>query len=587
VPNALSRPLSRWLRARLTWQPLEYVLAVDVDGDLASDFDLDLSRIFVLLWAVAFIVTLTERMLSRLLASQRPARARLAAVSVQNTPLWFLATLLHTIAWWLVQPTSLASLFIIAQQWTRYGQVRSIGPTVVFAMIEIGTIVAAQLAARAAEVRINSRTVLRGERGSSSPSSSPSSSSSSGSGDAGGSFLPPACRPMDVAPSQRQMLRIGDFVRLSPGDESPATVLLIGAVVHPGSNAIETKDSESGRPLKFVVSTAGLDGETSGKERSFAGWPPDRALLVGDDNIDPSSSSSSGEDVAAAVARTLELPASLRGQAGGPTADAHLGTKPNVVRHGARITDTAPWDVWGLIIGFNGAGSGGRDADELTSEMGALEAFLQWVARLHVALLVGYTAASVSIAVFGRGREFNVDLVVELLLANNVALLMTLSAVTGVVIWMLHRDFDRAEALDTRSKHALVALTEAIAQARAHERSASTGRRRIAGIHFTDKTGTITRNEMLLQGSVPLCGVVPGQELAFFQRGGDDHAKKPFGTLVENDDLDNSVLAAIHVALTSNSPLSPNLEPEEQAYSVGLGVVLLDVDTHVSGLLHV
>lgn len=90
--------------------------------------------------------------------------------------------------------------------------------------------------------------------------------------------------------------------------------------------------------------------------------------------------------------------------------------------------------------------------------------------------------------------------------------------------------------------------------------------RAIAGVHLSDKTGTLTRNKMVLLGSVRLAtGGVAGVK----------------NTVVPNSDSSaaTEALVRLHVAATSNTPRAPNLEPEEQAYSQGLGVQLLAVDT--------
>lgn len=434
-----------------------------------------------------------------------------------------------------------------------------------------------QLMLRAAEARINGRRVLRGSD--------------------------PA-HPEEAREVARQLLRVGDCVILQPGDEVPGTMIPLGALTRwnpddvgqGGVGAVSGKSSESpcglatrepadsasgaGERITFVINTVSIDGETAGKERSFVGWPPRISAVEG---------GARGAAVAAALESAdfetlaLELAAvyglATHGGAGPATGDAELSKEPSVVRQGARIGLTAPYPVWGLLIGFNGASSAsaepGEKGDVDTLQVGALEAFLSKVSAVHVAILIVYTMCSVFVAWSAFGRTVDMDLVVELLLANNVALTMTLSAIMGSVVWLLHREFSTEGAVDslsTAGKHALIAFTEGMARAQSKQSA-----RRIVGIHMTDKTGTITRNKMKLCGSVPICGCLPGGELTL-----PPAAKETpggFEVVAVDDDERNAAVVALHIAVTSNTPRAPNLEPEEQAYSVGLGVAIERVDT--------
>ena len=57
-----------------------------------------------------------------------------------------------------------------------------------------------------------------------------------------------------------------------------------------------------------------------------------------------------------------------------------------------------------------------------------------------------------------------------------------------------------------------------------------------------------------------------------------------WGSWVDNDDVDvNAAVLAFHMATTQNTDIAPNLEPEEQAYTLGLGARITAVDAHGSG----
>ncbi len=120
-------------------------------------------------------------------------------------------------------------------------------------------------------------------------------------------------------------------------------------------------------------------------------------------------------------------------------------------------------------------------------------------------------------ALFFRGVDaLTPHFFVEMLLANNVALVITLPSLMGIVVWLLHREFagDAVHSMDSTAKHALIAFIEGMARARqqqatagassdaapdttgAHTTGAHANHASLLGIHMTDKTGTITRNKM-------------------------------------------------------------------------------------------
>eukprot|EP01013_Petalomonas_cantuscygni_P030442 TRINITY_DN56403_c0_g1_i1.p1 TRINITY_DN56403_c0_g1~~TRINITY_DN56403_c0_g1_i1.p1 ORF type:complete len:2466 (+),score=211.23 TRINITY_DN56403_c0_g1_i1:126-7523(+) len=146
----------------------------------------------------------TERAVSFHLRVLKPARAQRALIALGPLPLWVLATALKVSLWWLWRVTSMASLGICFFQWKFFRQVRTVIPTVLFAVVEAGGVMITQVRARQAEFELNTRRVLRGVD---------------------------ALRPLSAQWVDREDLRVGDCVALFPGDDAPGTVVILSPLV--------------------------------------------------------------------------------------------------------------------------------------------------------------------------------------------------------------------------------------------------------------------------------------------------------------------------------------------------------------------
>ncbi len=155
------------------------------------------------------------------------------------------------------------------------------------------------------------------------------------------------------------------------------------------------------QPLKFVVSTVSIDGESAGRPRIVAGWPLTSSMVS-----EPTLRAQLETAVAArrfgaaalVVAKALGLRSSSGGDpdgaAGAASADACLTKHPHAVRQGSRLGDRTPLPVWSLLVGFNSNGSGavsgsGERGDAGMLQASALEHYIGWVSRLHVGLFLG------------------------------------------------------------------------------------------------------------------------------------------------------------------------------------------------------
>lgn len=247
-----------------------------------------------------------------------------------------------------------------------------------------------------------------------------------------------------------------------------------------------------------------------------------------------------------------------------------------------------------------------------------------------------YTALSVAAAVVIYHRPLTTSLVIELFLVNNVCLPMTLATVLGVVLQCLPYTDATVPGLAMQAKRAVVSFAERAAASdssvlaravrkrltRMRERRQSltwksllpcgkSGKSRssasapsaklIRGVHLTDKTGTLTRNVMRLYGSIALkpadgadtnaagtsadataSGAGAGAGAGAQGASRAEASGRP-STFVHNTTVDEGQrwVARLLTAVTTNTPRAPNLVPEEQAYSVGLGTTLVSV--HADG----
>jgi hypothetical protein len=461
---------------------------------------------------IAFsIVTAAAHLFERVLAwhveANRPARIRRAQLALESDLLWFLATAVKILIWWLWRITSLTSIAICILQFCLFRQIRTLIPTAVFAAVEMGGMLVSEIQSRRAETLLNKRLVTTID------------------GD-----------PLSLEPKSKaswEDLQVGTTIIVGPGMEAPGTLLLIQPLRRQGQATARSQ---------VAVNTVSIDGETAERVKNCLLGSGESGSLL--ETI--TEAIERGSNPGLVVAEALKL------HSRGYSADKHLTRHPLIVRQGARLAESASNPVTGLVIGFNRPKQSSRSN-------GAVDHFLARLSQRHTHLLAGFTAITVLCcwALFGVSPLGRPKLVLELALANNVCLLMTLVSISGAVLELLLTTIPGL-SFGLEGKRALIALSEGFARAQARFGDGS-----ILGVHLSDKTGTITRNEMSLQATVEPRSTVTA----------DWHFVAP-----DAETAANGTLSRLHVAITTNTPESPQVVPEEAAYSRGLGVKILSIE---------
>eukprot|EP01062_Namystynia_karyoxenos_P055191 TRINITY_DN45927_c0_g1_i1.p1 TRINITY_DN45927_c0_g1~~TRINITY_DN45927_c0_g1_i1.p1 ORF type:complete len:1227 (+),score=321.99 TRINITY_DN45927_c0_g1_i1:73-3681(+) len=445
------------------------------------------------------------------------SRQHLTACSFRPAWLWYPTTLFDILAAYLYRVSTLAQLAVCAAQWEYFGQVRSVPPTLLFFSIELVQLMAEQVTLRRKQHRVNDApvTVLAG--------------------------------PTEAV-TRRGRLRLGQRVLLRPGESAPAALLLDSVVTERG-NLLRAASGGGAPPI--VINTAATDGETGDRVRYVGGGGPVPR--------ETSSRRTLGRFVlhAAWEAVVWLVMGTVRHHGDGEVGDAHLAAHPGVVRQGARLVSAASAAVpdgvavWGEVIGF-----ARRAAPPRAPHL--VDCWAQQVTQFFVFLAAAAAAVSALLGAALFGRPLDWGFAVQCALMVQVAVPMTLATMLATVLALIDPAHQGALLrVGHDGKKSLVAFAERQGAAAA----AAPRAEQLRGVHLTDKTGTLTANEMVLTGCVPLGSPDPVRAAE------QEHSPGAWDALYE-----------AHMATTANTPQARRLEPEEAAYSEGLGVILQSID---------
>eukprot|EP00048_Salpingoeca_helianthica_P004824 m.81369 g.81369 ORF g.81369 m.81369 type:complete len:1245 (+) comp13364_c0_seq3:254-3988(+) len=386
--------------------------------------------------------------------SRHPSRIMSTPIVFSHPLLWLLLSAQDIIVKYLFRASTIASIFICYEQFVRHGQLRSIPPTIGFALVETAGIFLGLLGKRRSDNAINKQMVLASKTDS-----------------------------LDTLRTcRRQDLQPGMYALLRRGAEVPGTCVVRGLVdenvplswYDPSrlefQERIVTRIDRT-EPGQALISTRLLDGESNDKDRYV-------------------SSTSLG-----ALLHTLPSGLTSFGtMLSGPRLpdDSMFARHINVLRQGAQISHSQRRPVWVEFFGF-----------VTPSRMQAAPTFVDgWLRLIGTSVALGMLALFTLHACVLAGyfhRPLNWDTLVETFLICQVCIPLSLPAIVATVLSLTQPSGPLRYGIAGRK--AAIGFTETRARAlQLNER----GQRRIKWVHLTDKTGTLTQNKMAFLGSIDL-----------------------------------------------------------------------------------
>eukprot|EP00047_Mylnosiga_fluctuans_P018830 m.75478 g.75478 ORF g.75478 m.75478 type:complete len:1211 (+) comp7819_c0_seq1:41-3673(+) len=401
-----------------------------------------------LAWGLSALLLLFINFIAKRHFRERyPARHTSTPIVFSTPWLWLLLSAQDIIVKYLMRISTIASIFICYEQYVRHGQLRSIPPTIGFALVEtVGTVITL-VGKRRSDNTINHIVVHASD----------------------------ADDIRHVRPRRRQELQVGMFVLLRPRDEVPATCVVRGLL---DENVVMSRYDTASRQFceelttrvdtaesgQVLVCTRLLDGESNDKDRYVTGKPLDALLrwLGGD-----------------------ELGAQLPN-------DGAFAHHLNILRQGSQVSENQIRPVWAEIIAFVAPA-------KALSIATFVDSWLFGVAtKVSLSMLALFTLNSCVIARY-FDRHGGWDTLVETFLLCQVCIPLSLPAVIATVLAVTQTAAPLSFGISGRK--AMIGFVEARARARL---LTDRGRRRIRWVHLTDKTGTLTQNKMELVGSIRL-----------------------------------------------------------------------------------
>jgi magnesium-transporting ATPase (P-type) len=405
-------------------------------------------------------------------------------VSIPYFGFWFVTTLLDLSIMYLFQTKTLTNIYICWQQWSRFRQIRSLPPTIIFSGYEIGHQLFEQYKLRNEEKELNNEPV----------------------------HISHTDDISKVYESKRKRINVGEYIRVPIGDSVPCTILFLGNIIG-GKNTEHLESKMGNTAVKTVINTISIDGETNDKEKD-----------------------ASNEETFKTNVQDISY-----------LSDSQLSSHNNIIRQGATVCNTNQYDIWGKIIDFNSFASE-------TRRRSLYDDYLDLINKLSIVILIFSTIIFSCYSYLYNLDNINIDFFIELFLLNNVIIPMTLHSLMNVILYKNNLSNSNV-SISENGKKSLISLFES--------KSRISNDSHVKGAHLSDKTGTLTQNEMTFTGSIDLTSA--------------EH------TFISNDDTDNLDIIKRHLAITKNTVLAPNLIPEEKEYTNGFGIKIKEIIKHDDG----
>jgi magnesium-transporting ATPase (P-type) len=301
--------------------------------------------------------------------------------------------------------------------------------------------------------------------------------------------------PEKIIKEKKENLEIGDFIVVNPDTFSPCSFIILGIIKE---NKIVVNKGRN--PIEVIINTKSIDGESNDKKK------------ISCDNI---------TEIKEIIYQSKKD-------------NNYLVKNPYIIRNGSHISKYNKNPVMGKVVNFENINN-----NYISYQKDFLDLFIIKINRFSISsLLIITTLFSVYSII--RKPFFDLNVVVDILLMNNILIPMTLPAFLVFIINNLKLN-NPGNIYKEKGKRSLIQLVE---------NSFTNDQNSIKGVHCTDKTGTLTQNSMRF-----VCNYSLKQE-----------------TLINPESFLNKELIEKHISITQNSVQSPKMVIEEYEYSKGFGV---------------
>lgn len=303
--------------------------------------------------------------------------------------------------------------------------------------------------------------------------------------------------PQKIIKEKKENLEIGDFIVVNPDSYSPCTFIVLG-VLKKNKIAI----NKNNNPIEVIINTKSIDGETNDKKKFSCDDITKIKQLIHKSSIDP-----------------------------------QLIIKNNyIIRNGSYVCKYNEYPIMGKVINFEKINN-----NYIDYQKDFIDLFIIKINRFSIFCLLLIT---ILFSVYSKivNPFFNLNIIVDILLMNNILIPMTLPAFLVIIINKMN--FNISDTVyKEKGKRKLIQLTENMFK---NDESI------LKAIHCTDKTGTLTKNSMNFIASY-----------CFKNE-----------KLINPNSFLNKEIVEKHISVTQNTKLAPKLIAEEYEYSKGFQVIL-------------